>query len=125
MSNQDLLKAVYKAHEGYCKYRDITFDEFRQEFNSYVVYPLVFEEDIVGAFLINRNEIHMSAVGPFNVMKAYKDVWKPLTEQYLELYTAVFKDNEKGLAFVKHAGFEQVHEDDKLIYLRKRNGRSS
>jgi len=125
MSSQDLLRAVYKAHEGYCKYRDVTFDEFRREFNSYVVYPLYSKEEVVGAFLINRNEIHMSATKGFNTKKAYNEVWKPLTEQYLELYTAVFKDNKKGLAFVKHAGFEQVYEDDKLIYLRKQNGRSS
>lgn len=121
-SIQERHKALLKAYQGYGHEVDCSFDEFVERVKKFEVTPIRNKNGIVGAWLVYKNEIHVSATEPFNVRKYVRQVFNPIFKYYLEAVTSVVETNTKGLQFVKYFGFKEVNRQNGIIYLRTNHG---
>jgi len=102
----------------------MTFEEFAEQIKDFELLPIEDAGELIGAVMVRENEIH---VGLTKTPRAchrgdLRRILRPMFERYGEVRTAVLADNARGLRFCQRLGFEEVHHDERGVYLSCKGG---
>ena len=106
LKDRALLKSFEAFEKGYGSKLD--FNKYCTYLEGWIVHPIEYKQEVVGAIFTKQNKLHMAIDGPWYPRKYVKTIILPLLEQYSELVASVDNYNISGLKWIMKFGFRII-----------------
>ena len=108
------LDAFVDAYQG----RGVSRETLVSELENWNIVPVIERGEIIGAFAIKGNELHVGSKRPSaSTRRVLREVFRGIIAEHGAVSTTVMEDNVRGYDMCLRAGFTEVSRGEGVIKL--------
>jgi len=106
LKDKAIEQSFIATQEGFGKTLD--FNKYKEYLVGWIVHPIEYKQEIVGAVFSKDNELHIGVNGMWYPRRYIKNIIIPLFDSYDEVIITVDNYNSKGLKWVMKLGWKII-----------------